>query len=587
MIVDDVQSNLQLLAKMLKEAGYKVRSAIDGKLALMGIDSKHPDLILLDIKMPGMDGYEVAQRLKENNKTASIPIIFLSALGETQDKIRAFDSGGLDYITKPFESTEVLARVRTHLELYQIQNHLEEEVQLRTKQLNNAYSFLAKLEEQYRSIVASFDGGHFYYAIDINGFYSCYEPKEFLAHYTKYMTDNPINEQAKKITENIIEGKRQLPYQLEIQHKDGTFRWLEITAHDVIGDEYNVMKVEGIAHDITIRKISEEELRVQIRNNILILNSAGEGIFGLDTEGKHTFVNPAAASLLGYTEQELLNNHSHLLWHYEYPDGTPYPEEKCPIYKTLQTGEATSGEDSFIRKDGTHFFVTFTSQPIIENHKVIGAVVSFMDITEHKNVQNSYQKEQEKVHKALKQTIMAVASTVEKRDAYTAGHQSKVAELAAAIAIEMKLSEHVIEGIRLGGFIHDIGKIYIPAEILTFPGKIEKVQLDFIKTHPEVGYEIIKDVEFPWPVAEIIHQHHERMDGSGYPLGLMGEDITLEARIVAVADVVEAMASHRPYRASLGIDVALKEIEDGSGKIYDKKVVDCCIRLFREEGYTL
>jgi len=151
----------------------------------------------------------------------------------------------------------------------------------------------------------------------------------------------------------------------------------------------------------------------------------------------------------------------------------------------------------------------------------------------------------------------------------------------------MKLSEHVIEGIRLGGFIHDIGKIYIPAEILTFPGKIEKVQLDFIKTHPEVGYEIIKDVEFPWPVAEIIHQHHERMDGSGYPLGLMGEDITLEARIVAVADVVEAMASHRPYRASLGIDVALKEIEDGSGKIYDKKVVDCCIRLFREEGYTL
>lgn len=186
---------------------------------------------------------------------------------------------------------------------------------------------------------------------------------------------------------------------------------------------------------------------------------------------------------------------------------------------------------------------------------------------------------------ALVQTIRAIARTVEKRDPYTSGHQQRVAELSTAIARELNLPEERIEGIRLGATIHDIGKVYIPAEILNRPGKLSDAEFEIIKSHAQVGWDIVKDIEFPWPVAEMILQHHERLDGSGYPHGLKGEAITLEARILAVADTVEAMASHRPYRPGLGVDAALEEIAKNRGKLYDAEVVDACLRLFREKGF--
>lgn len=193
----------------------------------------------------------------------------------------------------------------------------------------------------------------------------------------------------------------------------------------------------------------------------------------------------------------------------------------------------------------------------------------------------------EQLKEALVSAIRAMALTVEKRDPYTAGHQSRVADLAVAIAAEMGVDENCIEGLRLGAMIHDIGKIYVPAEILNRPGKLSEYEFGMIKSHPEVGYEIMKGVKFPWPVADMVLQHHERIDGSGYPRGLAGEAIILEARILAVADVVEAITAHRPYRAGRGLDIALAEIESGRGQIYDIAVADACLRLFREKGYTL
>ena len=183
-------------------------------------------------------------------------------------------------------------------------------------------------------------------------------------------------------------------------------------------------------------------------------------------------------------------------------------------------------------------------------------------------------------------TIRAIALTVEKRDPYTAGHQEQVAQLATAIARELGLEAARVEGIRLGALLHDIGKVYIPAEILTRPGKISDIEFELIKTHPEVGREIVADIPFPWPVADMIHQHHERLDGSGYPQGLKGEAIILEARILAVADVVEAVASHRPYRAALGMDHGLEVLEAGRGTLFDPLVVDACLHLCREGGFT-
>jgi len=176
---------------------------------------------------------------------------------------------------------------------------------------------------------------------------------------------------------------------------------------------------------------------------------------------------------------------------------------------------------------------------------------------------------------------------VEARDPYMAGHQLRVADLARAIATEMGLPQDTIDGIRMAGSIHDIGKLSIPAEILSKPGKLSDVEFSLIKEHSRKGYEMLKDVESPWPLAEIVYQHHERMDGSGYPRNLKGDEILMEARIMAVADVVEAMASHRPYRPGLGIGAALEEIEKNRGTFYDEAVANACLRLFREKDFQL
>lgn len=187
----------------------------------------------------------------------------------------------------------------------------------------------------------------------------------------------------------------------------------------------------------------------------------------------------------------------------------------------------------------------------------------------------------------LEGTVQAVSAMVEMRDPYTAGHERRVAELATAIAGEMGLLEDQVRGIHLAGTIHDMGKIQIPAEILSKPGRLTEVEYSLIKQHPQTGYDILKNIEFPWPIAQMVLQHHERLDGSGYPLGLKGGEIMLEARILAVSDVVEAMASHRPYRPGLGLPAALGEIRKNRGKFYDEGVVDACIRLFEEKSYTL
>jgi len=207
-----------------------------------------------------------------------------------------------------------------------------------------------------------------------------------------------------------------------------------------------------------------------------------------------------------------------------------------------------------------------------ERHKRIKA---------EEEIKNGY----ERLQKILFESIYAMSTALEFRDPYTAGHQKRVAELASAMSSILGLSEERTDGIYLAGMVHDIGKIYVPAEILTRPGKLSDAEFMMMKEHPETGYKILKDVDYPWPIAQSVYQHHERMDGSGYPRQLSGDDIIMEARIIAVADVVEAMASHRPYRPALGVEAALAEINEGAGKIYDMKVARSCLSLFKG-GFT-
>lgn len=330
--VDDTPASLKLLVDMLKVEGYEVRAAINGELALSAATSDPPDLVLLDIRMPGIDGYETCRRLKANPETREVPVIFVSAAAETGEKLLGFQLGAVDYVTKPYQREELLARVRTHLELGFLRTHLESLVTQRTAEL---------LSSQ------------------------------------------------RKLKANLLDS------------------------------------------------------------------------------------------------------------------------------------------------------------------------------------------------------VTALASIVEMRDPYTAGHQLRVAHLAVAIAKEMQLSHSQVECIHLASVVHDVGKIKVPAEILSKPGKLTALEFGIIKEHSQNGHEVLKNIDFPLPIAQIVLQHHERMDGSGYPQGLHGDQIALEARILAVADVVESMAMHRPYRPALGVEAALDEISRNKGTTFDAQVVDACVKLFREQAYVI
>jgi len=207
------------------------------------------------------------------------------------------------------------------------------------------------------------------------------------------------------------------------------------------------------------------------------------------------------------------------------------------------------------------------------------------DITAHKQAQEELDKSFERLQRRLEETVNALSSMTEKRDPYTAGHQQRVTQLARAIAEEMGLPEDKVDGITVAATLHDIGKIYEPAEILSKPDMLTDIEFLMMKVHPQVGYDILKNIDFPWPVDQIVFQHHERYNGTGYPRGLIGEEILLEARILAVADVVEAMVSHRPYRSALGLKPALEEISRNRGILYDPDVVDACLKLFREKKF--
>ncbi len=339
LIVDDTPMLVEIVREILTFEGFSVRTADSGDLALSLIATRPPQLILLDIDMPGMNGFEVCQQLKAREETCNIPVIFISGLMGLEEKVKGFRLGGVDFISKPFQREELLARVRTHLELSRLRIKLEAQVMERTAQL----------------------------------------------------------------------------------------------------------------------KKSAEELKQSL----------------------------------------------------------------------------------------------------------------------------------EKLNQSMAGMIQAIALTVESRDPYTAGHQRRVAELSVALAQEMGLPAEKIKGLRMCALIHDLGKISVPAEILSKPTQLTDLELGLLKIHSSAGYTILKDIDFPWPVARMILEHHERMDGSGYPGGLTGENLLMESRILAVADVVEAIASHRPYRPPLGIEAALDEIEKNKGILYDAGVAKACLKIFREKGYRL
>jgi PAS domain S-box-containing protein len=430
-----------------------------------------------------------------------------------------------------------------------------------------------------------------------------------------YVSINPGFTRIMGYTEEEIIGKTSIEYNIwgnvedrqrlvEGLKNEGAVTNLEATFRTKSGDiryglmSASVIELDGVPHiinitrDITDRKLAEKVLKESENQYRLLAENVNDVIFVLDMNLNYTYVSPSVKSLRGYEPEEILKQQSSIetltpaswdlamrgLSEVMALEGSGHREG--PLFRTLPL--------EMTRKDGTTVWVEIKFSFIRdEAKKPVGILGVSRDITERKRAEKQLQDIIESLRKAFRATIQVMVSAVETRDPYTAGHQVRSADLARAIAGEMGLPQEKIDGIRLAGSVHDIGKLSVPAEILSKPTKLSEIEFSLIKEHPRKGYEILKDVESPWPLAEMVYQHHERMDGSGYPGNLKGDEILMEARILAVADVVEAMASHRPYRPALGMDAALNEIEKNSGIIYDNAVAEACLRLFREKGFQL
>jgi PAS domain S-box-containing protein len=377
--------------------------------------------------------------------------------------------------------------------------------------------------------------------------------------------------------EKVIQGTSTPGQEFTFLRKDGsTFIGLIYASPKI--HENKTAGIRGAIIDITERKLAEESLRNAEERYRSIFENAQEGIFQTTYEGQYLAANRALATVLGYDSPEDLMTTVIDIPTQLYVN----PEDRKVLLKMMKEQVPVKGfETQFYRKDGSIIWVSVNQHAV---HDAEGRVSYYEGFNEDITIKKE---SVERMKKALWATVQAIAVTVERRDPYTAGHQRRVADLASAIATEMNLPTDQIDGIRMVAIIHDLGKISVPAEILSKPSELTDLEFGIIKTHAQSGYDILKDIEFPWPIARMVLEHHERMDGSGYPKGLVAEETLLESRILSVADVVESMASHRPYRPALGIDAALEEIEKNRGILYDNTVADACLRLFRENGYQL
>ncbi|MGE5418365.1 MAG: HD domain-containing phosphohydrolase [Acidobacteriota bacterium] len=328
------------------------------------------------------------------------------------------------------------------------------------------------------------------------------------------------------------------------------------------------------------RKRAELALRESEAKYRHFFESSKEMIYIARPEGQFIDVNPALVENSGYSREELLNMKVADLY------DTSGIIELLDLFK--RQGFVKDFLSMMRQKNGSYrtTLVNLVAR-CNEMNKIIEYHGTIHDITERKRAEEDLKRSLEQLQRSMEAVIHAMASTIERRDPYTAGHQERVARLASAIASAMGLPAEQVNGLKMAAAIHDIGKIYVPAEILSRPGRITELEFSLIKTHPTVGFEILRKIDFPWPIAKIVLQHHERLDGSGYPAGLRKEEILLESKILAVADVMEAMVSHRPYRPALPEEEAVKEIMTNKNRLYDPVVVDCCLSLWNDKHLDL
>lgn len=701
LIVEDSPVEAELLRRILVKAGYQVTLAKNGAEGLQVLREHPRALVISDVQMPLMDGYELCRNIKRDEMLWNIPVILLTALSEPEDIIEAVKAGADSYLTKPFVEDIMLNRLHSLLAIPVHRSQSEERrfeqveyngkqhaiptdsrqllnlllsvyentlgqnrdllsVQAQLNQLNDSLEDLVKVrtaalqesEARYKRITDGLTDYQYTVRIE-NGravetvpspacmTVTGYRAEEFAANPDLWiqMVAPEDREAVRAHVGRILAGDDVPPIEHHIIRKDGELRWVKDTTILFKDASGTLLSYDGVIKDISERKKAEAEIAHTSRALATVSAVNRQLVYATEEDELLQAICRAIVeqrgyrmASVGYAQQDELKSikimahaghdddylkNARLSWaENEYgsgPSGRAIRSgttQLCqdiandPRYvpwrdAALKNGYAASIALPLANGDGKVFgILTVYAEEVyafsaaeIDLLEEMAGDLAFGVRTLHTRHERDAALEQNQrylaqLKKSLEDTVRAIAGIVEMRDPYTAGHQGRVGELAAAIAVQMGLPDEQVQAVHLASIVHDLGKIKIPAEILSKPGQLNDIEYRFIQTHPQAGFDILKDIDFSWPIAQMVLQHHERLDGLGYPQGLKGDAIMLEARILSVADMVEAMSSHRPYRAALGVSTALDEIVRQRGTGLDPQVVDACLTLFRDKGFA-
>ena len=572
MVISREAKSAERAMNCLQTLGYKASQCImTAKEFLASMDKQSINLALICVQESMKEeSIKAAEQLYFHR---SIPVIFIASRFDEKFLSIAKKAGAFGYIIEPYEPYILKATIEIAIHKFEV----------------------AKLSKQskeelikYRSIVEN---------ADVAIFISAPQLFEYVNHAFENLVGYSVAELInKKLTiEHFITPDDQKVFQAMqalLQKSVGNTPWFELrittcfknikTAELMMANlkSGQQTKIMGVIRDLTDKKQMTDIIKQSEGYYKGMFQNADDAIIVFSPENEIVMdANPKACKMYGFTKEEFEGLSLESIT-------KDVAQGKHHIEEIMKKGVFHNFETIHYRKDKSEINLEINASVITINDK--NAILSIVrDITERKKIEQQFALNLTKAGHSLDGMIRAIAIILEKRDPYTTGHHKRVSKLAFAIAKKLGLSEEQAEGIKTAAFIHDLGKLNIPPEILTKPSELNAYEFDIIKTHPRAAFDILKGIEFPWPIAKIVYQHHEKLDGSGYPLGLKGDDIMMEARRVTVANVVESMSSPRAYRPALDKQKAVEELTRNKNKFYDAAVVDACIQLLLNEDFKL
>jgi PAS domain S-box-containing protein/putative nucleotidyltransferase with HDIG domain len=577
LVVEDSDADAELVLRRLRQNGYSPRcDRVATEAALLAALAKQTwDVALVDYNLPGFGGPAALRLLAE--AAPDLPAITVSGAISEETAVATLTAGAIDYVLKD-NLTRLAPAVRRAVDgaaLRRRQRSDAERAGMTQFAIDHSSQTIAYLNQDGAILYANAAAGQL-----------CEAPLDALVG--SRIWDWLPTADEKQWAALWRQAVEQPPVQVEtsIETATGAIRRVAVTL-DHLGATDGAFVV-AYARDITERKLAEEDRE---RSHALLANLARlvPGVvyqYRLYADGSSAFPysSPGMSDIYEVTPEEVRDDATPVF-------GRLHPDDHDRVAADIMHSASTL--ETFycefrvvLPRQGLRWRWSQAHPERTEDGGTLWhGIIS--DVTERKLAEEEIHRQAEQLRRTVQGAVLAMSHVVETRDPYTAGHERRVSELAEAIGAELGLAGEELEALRLAALIHDIGKIAVPAEILAKPGRLSEVEFNLIRQHPDSGYDILEAIDFGRPVAEYVLQHHERLDGTGYPRGLAGDQILPEARIIAVADVVEAMSSHRPYRAALGLDAALEEVRTHAGVRYDADVVAACVRLFEERGFTL